>query len=462
MTRLPTTTAADHPSTLSRLAMAAVCLVVVLAAAGCMGSWAIRGTRIDYNKSVSHTASQEMLLNIVRMRYGETPTFLDIPSVVSQTEASMVGNGAQKSALQGALDGGFNLRDRPTISYAPRTGDDMAASMIKALKAEAILDIAPGNDTRIFLLAFVDSINGVRNSPTATSPASRMLDDNDEYRYGVDLFMGLQNRGGVKMRVAEINETPQGSPLPVKDLLATDMLSAAENGYVFQTAGDRAVLLKRSRFLTMAIKPDAVDAADVRELTRVFRLQPGRTMYRVKSQEDDEVDLDAEPAAGEPRPAIQPLMESVAAPPPTAELETAELLPAPEPMVVDSVPETTADAAELRDIVSINVRSGYQVLAFLSKGVDVPASHVRRGAAPMFKGPDGRPFSGHRLTDGLFHVCVQKHRPLRSDTAVFYRGHWFYIAEDDVQSRATLNYVKLVIDVRSEAGDTPVLTLPVN
>jgi len=458
MIRIPGTTAAlQLPAVAMILATTAVCA----ATAGCMGSWAMRGTRLEYNKSVSHTASQEMLLNIVRMRYGETPTFLDMPSVVSQTEASMAGAGAQKNALQGALDGGFNLRDRPTISYAPRTGDDMAASMIKALKAEAILDVSPGNDTRMFLLAFVDSINGVRNSPQATSPASRILVDNDEYRYGIDLFMGLQNRGQVKMRVAELKEKPQGSALPVKDLISTDMFNAAENGYVFQMTGDRAVLLKRSRFLAMQIKPEAVGAADVHELTRVFRLQPGRTVYRVKSQEDDEVDLNAvEAHAGE-----QPLvLENVETPPASAAATQAELLPAPEPEIVGVVtdPNRPAPDASDSDILSINVRSGYQVLAFLSKGVEVPESHIRRGVAPVFKSPDGRPFDGHRLTKGLFHVCVQKHRPLRSDTAVYYRGHWFYIPEDDVQSRVTLNYVKLVVDIRSEAGETPVLTLPVN
>ena len=102
------------------------------------------------------------------------------------------------------------------------------------------------------------------------------------------------------------------------------------------------------------------------------------------------------------------------------------------------------------------------VLAFLSKGVDVPDAHVRQGSVILFKGPDGRPFDARRLTQGLFHVCVQKHRPLRSDLAVYYRGYWYYISEDDVQSRATLNYVKLVLDMRSEAGSSPVLTLPVN
>jgi hypothetical protein len=246
-----------RPHFLGILTVAAVCM----AAAGCMGSWAMRGTRLGYNKSVSYTASQEILLNIVRMRYGETPTFLDMPSVVSQTEASMVGAGAQKSAFQGALDGAFNLRDRPTITYAPRTGEDMGASMIKPLKAEAILDVSPGDDTRIFLLAFVDSINGVRNSPQATSPASRTLEDNEEYRDGVDLFIGLQNRGAVRMRVAELDEKPQGSPLSAKHLIATDMLAAAENDFVFQMTGDQAVLLKRSRFLAMTVVPDAVDAA---------------------------------------------------------------------------------------------------------------------------------------------------------------------------------------------------------
>jgi len=73
--------------------------VACVATVGCMGSWAMRGTRLHYNQSLSHTASQEMLFNIVRMRYGETPTFFDLPSIISQTEASVNGAGAQKTAL---------------------------------------------------------------------------------------------------------------------------------------------------------------------------------------------------------------------------------------------------------------------------------------------------------------------------------------------------------------------------
>ena len=56
---------------------------------------------------------------------------------------------------------------------------------------------------------------------------------------------------------------------------------------------------------------------------------------------------------------------------------------------------------------------------------------------------------------------MQKHRPLWSDLAVKYRDHWFYIAEDDVQSRATLSMLKFILDVNSQSGSAgPVLTLP--
>ena len=427
----------------------------------------MRGTRLHYNKSLSHTASQEILLNIVRMRYGESPTFFDLPSIISQTEANIAGTGAQKSAAYGIVEGVFSLRDTPTLSYQPRSGDDLAASMLKPLKAEAILDVAPGNDTRTFLLAFVDSINGVRNSPNATSPASRILEPNDEYRHGVEVFTELQNRGAVITRVATVDEKPQGSALPVKDLFAKDMLTATENDYVFQLVGDQAVLLKRTRCLALTIMPNEREAADVEELRRAFRLVPGRAVYRVKSQENDEIDLDAAAAVV----TVPPVLEVVDAPlgervgdEPIAAAAGPEPLPAPAP-----IPEDTSAGApsglmadDLRDVVAVNVRSGYQVLAFLSKGVDVPDAHVRQESVILFKGPDGRPFDARRLTQGLFHVCVQKHRPLRSDLAVYYRGYWYYISEDDVQSRATLNYVKLVLDMRSQAGTSPVLTLPVN
>lgn len=452
-----------HPASrrwviLHALAAVAACTV----AAGCMGSWAMRGTRLHYNQSLSYTASQEMLLNIVRMRYGESPTFFDLPSIISQTEASMAGSAGQKQALNGAFDGVFSLRDNPTLSFQPRTGDDLGASMLKTIKAQAILDVAPGNDTRTFLLAFVDSINGVRNSPSATSPSSRVLESNDDFRYAVDLYTGLQNRGAVRVKVATKDEKPQGSPIPTENVLSKDMFEASSNGYLFDVDGDRAVLLKRSRFAALTIVPEESSAPDIEEIRRMFRLEPGYFVYRIMSQEDDEIDLNPTSVAARPQPRADDAALLLGDADGMAVDDAGiEELPPPPADVVVSAPSVDA-AAGTTGKITINVRSGYQALAFLSKGVDVPEAHVRRGTVQGFTALDGRPFDARQLTKGLFHVCVQKHRPWRSDLAVHYRGHWFYIPESDVQSRSTLNFIKFMIDVRSQAGTTPVLTLPVN
>ena len=402
------------------MAVGACCV----AATGCMGSWAIRGTRIHYNQSYSDTASKEMLLNIVRMRYGEAPSFLDLPTINILTEASTRGFGGQPPA-DDLFGGIFTLRDEPTLAYQPRSGDNLAKSLTIAFTAELLLDVAPGQDTTTFLRAFVDSINGVRNSPTATSPGSRIIEPNDDYRYAIDLVESLQARGALRARVAKRDVEAHGR-VPAKELPGggkvpgVGMVAAAKKGYFYEVAGEEVTLLKESRLLALTVQPEALEAADFQELVRLFRLEPGRTVYTVRSQENDEIDY---------------------------------------------LTESTGDTplGELSDTITMNVRSGYQVLAFLSKGVDVPEKHLRHGTACTFKGPDGRPFDGRQLTKGLFRVCVQKHRPLWSDTAVYYRGHWFYIAEDDVQSRSTLNLVKLAIDIQSQAGAAgPVLTLPLN
>ena len=407
-----------HPAVLIT-AMIACCAT----AAGCMGSWAIRGTRIHYNESYSDTASKEVLLNIVRMRYGESPSFLDLPTITTLTEASTKGLGGQPPA-DDLFGGVFALKDEPTLAYQPRSGDNLAKSLMKAFKAEMLLDVAPGQDTTTFLRAFVDSINGVRNSPTATSAGSRIIEPNDDYRYAIELIEGLQDRGALRSRVAKRDveahgavaamELPGGVKVP-----GVGMVTAARKGYFYEVAGDEVTLLKESRLLALTVQPEQLEAADFQELVRIFRLEPGRTVYTVRGQENDERDY---------------LTEA-----------------------------TNTTPQEPSDTLALNVRSGYQVLAFLSKGVDVPEKHLRHGTACTFKGPDGRPFDARQITRGLFRVCVQKHRPLRSEVAVPYRGHWFYIAENDVQSRATLNLVKLAIDIQSQSGAAgPVLTLPLN
>src|SRR5881392_3271685 len=106
-------------------------VVVLLAAwagaSGCVGPKAIRYTRLRYNEVVRDTNDEQLLLNIVRLRYADSPVFIDLPSITSQFEVSGRGNftGGVGNQFPGRTNlgvGELAMRDTPTLSYHPREG----------------------------------------------------------------------------------------------------------------------------------------------------------------------------------------------------------------------------------------------------------------------------------------------------------------------------------------------------
>jgi hypothetical protein len=59
-------------------------------------------------------------------------------------------------------------------------------------------------------------------------------------------------------------------------------------------------------------------------------------------------------------------------------------------------------------------------------------------------------------------VRSSKHRPKGADTAVPYRGFWYYIDERDVASRTTLSILELLLELQEVESESrgPLLTLP--
>ena len=100
-------------------------------------------------------------------------------------------------------------------------------------------------------------------------------------------------------------------------------------------------------------------------MARIFRLTPGLSTYRIKSE-----------LAGSDQKLPSPLGD---------------------------------------DTFYLNLRSVLQVMTFLSKGVCVPEEHIRSGVAPVTRGPDGEPFNWTRITAGNFFVHAEKHRPRNAE-----------------------------------------------
>jgi len=400
-------------------------LVVLLAGwactSGCVGPKAVRYTRMQYNEVIRDTNDQQLLMNIVRLRYADSPVFIDLPSITSQFEAASRGNylGGTGNQFHGHTNlglGDLSLRDTPTLSYHPREGRELAKAMLTPLSADLFIVVNAGADLEQLLLMTVNDSNDVPNAPGATYLTPKEPSTNTEFRRGIKLLSLLRERDGTELALETDEESDISSdPVPKSSVQGRDLLSAAKDGYVYRTRGEGQVtLLKREKQLLVHIRPAFVDSPEMLEVERIFHLNPGMSKYRIKSE----------------------LVEGS---------------------------ERKLPSALGNDTIYLNMRSVLQIMTFLSKGVCVPEEHVRCSIAPVTPGPDGRPFDWTQVTAGQFFVHSQKHRPRGAEVAIQYRGYWFYIPEHDVNSRAILAILEtfFALQESGEKNAGPLLTLPV-
>jgi hypothetical protein len=133
-------------------------------------------------------------------------------------------------------------------------------------------------------------------------------------------------------------------------------------------------------------------------------------------------------------------------------------------VIATEPPETRAAApfTELR----LRPRSTAQVHLYLGHGIELPPAHVAAGLVQPAVGPDGQPSDDSEITRGLFavHTCAGHKPPPEAYVAVHYRGHWFYIDDRDLASKATFVLVLQLSSLdfqRQRLGAGPALTLPV-
>jgi hypothetical protein len=151
-------------------------LVAVVSVAGCsIGPSTMARDRFDYSAAVSESWKRQMLLNVVKIRYGDAPVFLDVGQVVSgytvQSTFSVLGNvfntngpvpGVPNSSIGLSAQGQFI--DRPTITYTPLMGERFARSLMTPIPPPALLSlIQAGNPVNLVLRLGAHVVNGLRN-----------------------------------------------------------------------------------------------------------------------------------------------------------------------------------------------------------------------------------------------------------------------------------------------------------
>ncbi len=192
-------------------AMRITLLTTVLSAlliTGCttVGPDAIPRDRFDYNTAISDSWKEQTLLNIVKLRYADMPLFVEVVSVVSgYTLEGSVNLGATESsgnAVQGdffSLGTAGKYTDRPTITYAPITGQKFNRSFMTPIPPKAVIFLLQsGWSAELILPLTVESLNGLRARRAAG--VDQRTGDPKFYR-AIELFREIQKSGAVGMQI---------------------------------------------------------------------------------------------------------------------------------------------------------------------------------------------------------------------------------------------------------------------
>jgi hypothetical protein len=166
--------------------------------------------RFDYTNAVAESWKSQMLLNLVKIRYGDTPVFLDVASIISQYQLestlSAAGNIFESSdVVPGVPESSVGLgaqgkwTDRPTITYSPLVGERFARALMTPIPPPALLSLLQAGYPAdlVFRLA-VQAVNGIQNRAGGDLRARPA--DPDFYEV-VERLRRIQESGAIGMRL---------------------------------------------------------------------------------------------------------------------------------------------------------------------------------------------------------------------------------------------------------------------
>ena len=168
-------------------------------------------THPAYNEAIITSINEQMLQNLVRMRYRDVPFFLEIGSVTASLSlGANAGLNADVNLGSGdTLSPGLGVAyaDKPTISYTPLRGEELLKSILSPLQLEAILVLTQSgwNISRVFGLCF-ERINNLYNAPNASGPTPPQEPDHEDFGDLMDALHTLQ-----KNQLIEIGTNEAGS-----------------------------------------------------------------------------------------------------------------------------------------------------------------------------------------------------------------------------------------------------------
>ena len=186
-------------------------LLAGLSGCGSVGPGNVARDRFDYISAISDSWKAQMLLNLVKLRYGDAPVFLDVASVITQTgvQGTLAVSGSWwQNLLQLPFTSSVGVTaagtygEKPTVTYLPMSGEKFARSLMTPIPPGAILSfLQAGYPADIVLRLAVQTINGI-HSRYGYGPRAREADP--EFLPLLEKLRNLQQSGQIGLRVKRI------------------------------------------------------------------------------------------------------------------------------------------------------------------------------------------------------------------------------------------------------------------
>src|SRR6516164_1742737 len=153
-----------------------VVLASLVAACSSIGPVTVSRDRIDYASSIGNSWKEQTLLNIVKLRYGDMPIFLEIAQVIAGYQLQgTLGTSFTAGNFNAAVVGPFTATgnataagtytDRPTVIYQPLTGVDFLKRLMTPVPPSSVLFmLQSGYSADRIMPIMLDSVNGLNNA----------------------------------------------------------------------------------------------------------------------------------------------------------------------------------------------------------------------------------------------------------------------------------------------------------
>ena len=229
---------------------------VLLSMSGCFGPTTVRQTRDRYNEAIRQTNNEELLLNLVRLRYNEHPSFLPITGLNAQfslTAGAQYRGGPERGAVDSFTDGTLGYSDRPTLTFAPQRPPELTRALLSQVSLDTLyLFERQAGDVERVLRLFVRRMNGIDNSTSAGGPVPADSPEFAEFRTISELIARLDAQG-VSVLTSESKPVDLAGTIPVDTVDARDLVEIKKAGFGVRPIGLTITITSNSGY-KMAVK----------------------------------------------------------------------------------------------------------------------------------------------------------------------------------------------------------------